>query len=107
MAEVDPDALQSDANDHWQSWSLELAGWRTTLEGLTYSPSDFSLAPGSSEVLQKFQTSVDVLSEYLHTGEEIFEGFARALLTTSIEYMRAEGDAQAEIDAVTRELEGL
>ncbi|MDU0366962.1 hypothetical protein AB0O16_04065 [Microbacterium sp. NPDC089180] len=107
MVDVDPDALQSDANDHWQKWSLELAAWRTDLDGMTYSPSDFSLAPGSTEVLSKFRTSVQLLSDYLHTGEEIFEGFARALLTTSIEYMKAEGDAQSEIDAVQKELEGL
>ncbi len=104
MAEVDPDLLQADANDYWQKWSLELADWRSTLEGVTYTREEFSMAPGSDEVMAAFGTSLQVLGDYFHTGEEIFEGFARALLTTSIEYMRAEGDAQTEIDAVVREL---
>lgn len=104
MAEVDPELLQTDANDYWQAWSLELAGWRSKLGELTYTRSDFSMAPGSDEVMAAFGTSLQVLGDYFHTGEEIFEGFARALLTTSIEYMRAEGDAQSEIDAVVQEL---
>jgi len=107
VAEVDPDALRDDANDSWQVWSGTLAEAKASLDELTYSRPDFSLIPGSGEVYAAFETATAALRAYIHTGEEIFEGFARALLDTAITYMEAEGDAQSEIDAVQRELEAL
>jgi hypothetical protein len=107
VAEVDPDALQSDANDHWQPWSLKLESWKTTVQDLSYTRDDFSIIPGSDDVYSRFGTACDVIGEYLHTGEEIFEGFARALLSTAIEYMAAEGDTQEEIAKVEQEMEQL
>lgn len=107
MAEVDPDALRTDANDSWQKWSLKLAESNKIIDGLTYSGSDFSLIPGSDEVYASFEKATSTLHTYIATGEEIFEGFARALLDSAIAYMEAEGDAQSEIDAVEREMETL
>lgn len=107
MADVDPDALRADANDSWQVWSGDLADAKGKIDGLTYSRADFSLIPGSGEVYAAFETATAALRAYIETGEEIFEGFARALLDTAIDYMEAEGDAQSEIDAVERELAAL
>ncbi|MCR2784676.1 MULTISPECIES: hypothetical protein [unclassified Microbacterium] len=107
MAEVDPDALRTDAHDSWQVWSGKLADAKGRIDDLTYSRPDFSLIPGSGDVYAAFTTATTTLRDYIETGEEIFEGFARALLDTAIEYMQAEGDAQSEIDAVERELEAL
>lgn len=107
MAEVDPDLLRQDANDHWQKWSLELESIKLGVDELRYTLPDFSLIPGSTEVFAAFQTSISTLRTYVETGEEIFEGFARALLDSVLEYAAAEGDAQSEIDAVQRELDAL
>lgn len=107
MVDVDPDLLRQDANDHWQKWSQELEGVKLGLDGLVYSRPDFALMSGAGEVFAAFESSVATLRAYTETGEEIFEGFARALLDTTIEYMQAEGDAQSEIDAVQRELDAL
>ncbi|MCR2816336.1 hypothetical protein [Microbacterium jiangjiandongii] len=107
MADVDPDALRTDANDSWQVWSGKLAEAKGKIDELSYSRPDFSLIPGSGEVYAAFETATTTLRAYIETGEEIFEGFARALLDTAIMYMEAEGDAQSEIDAVERELEAL
>jgi hypothetical protein len=107
MAEVEPEALRADAMDGWQKWSLTLGELKTSLDGLSYSASDFSLIPGATEVYQAVQASVKTLHDYIHTGEEVFEGIARALLDTAVDYMVAEGDAQSEIDAVRQEAENL
>lgn len=107
MAEVDPDLLRQDANDHWQKWSQELEGVKLGLDELVYSRPDFALMSGAGEVFAAFETSVATLRTYIGTGEEIFEGFARALLDSTIHYMEAEGDAQSEIDAVKREMDAL
>jgi hypothetical protein len=104
VAEVEPDDLRADANDSWQVWSLKLADLKTQVDTLTYSRPDFALVPGTDEVFAAFETSLKTLSEYIHTGEEIFEGFARALLDSAIIYMEAEGEAQSEIAAVQREM---
>lgn len=107
MPEYDEDALREDANAHWQKWSQELEKLKLEVDGIVYSRPDFSLAPGSSEVYAAFETSLTTFRTYIETGEEIFEGFARALLDTAIMYMEAEGDVQSEIDAVQREMESL
>ena len=107
MAEVDPDALRTDANDSWQVWSGKLAEAKGKIDELNYSRPDFALIPGSGEVYAAFETATAALRTYIHTGEEIFEGVARALLGSAIDYLEAEGDAQSEIDAVTREMESL
>lgn len=107
MAEVDPDALRTDANESWQVWSQKLAELKTSIDTLSYSRPDFAIMPGSGEVFAAFETATQTLRTYIETGEEIFEGFARALLDSAIIYMEAEGDAQSEIDAVEREMENL
>lgn len=107
MAEYDEEALRADANEHWQSWSLKLAEWRKQLEDLSYTRPDFSLAPGSDQLYEKFGLASKAVQDYLSTGEEVFEGIARALLDTVTEYMEMEGYAQSEIDAVEKEMAGL
>jgi hypothetical protein len=107
MVDVDPDALRADANESWQAWSLKLADLKSSIDALAYARPDFALLPGAGEVFSAFETAKDTLRTYIETGEEIFEGFARALLDTAIDYMEAEGDAQSEIDQVEREMEQL
>lgn len=107
MDEYDEEALQADANGCWQPWSLQLEGLKNRLNELSYSRPQFSLAPGSSELFQVFGDVRTKLSTYLHDGEEVFEGVARALLDTAVEYMEMEGYAQTEIDTVEKEMAAL
>lgn len=107
MAEVDPDALRADANESWQVWSLKLEELKGQVDDLSYSRPDFSMIPGADEVYAAFETSTETLRTYIETGEETFEGFARALLDVAIMYMEAEGDAQSEIDQVEQEMGAL
>jgi len=107
MDEYDEEALRADANESWQPWSLQLEGWKTKLNDLQFTPADFSVAPGSPALFEAFTTARAVLHEYIHSGEEIFEGIARILLETAAEYMEMEGYAQAEIDQVESEIEQL
>lgn len=107
MGDYDEEALRADANDSWQPWSLELQGWRETIEGIALDRQAFSVAPGSEELFGAFNRSLKVVGAYLHGGEEVFEGIARALLDSSIEYMEMEGYAADEIARVEREMEAL
>lgn len=107
MGEYDEQALRADANQHWQPWSIELEGWKDQLHEAPLTRQDFSLAPGSGELFAAFQKRISNIAEYIHTGEEVFEGIARALLDASIDYMEMEDYAETEIDRVEQEMAEL
>lgn len=107
MGDYDEEALREDANGSWQPWSLELQGWRETIEEIELDRQAFSVAPGSEELYSAFHRSLKIVGAYLHGGEEVFEGIARALLDSAIEYMEMEGYAADEIARVEREMAEL
>lgn len=107
MADYDEEALRADANDSWQQWSLKLQSWGETIDAVDLNRQTFSIAPGSEELFTAFTGALATVRTYLHDGEEVFEGIARALLDASIEYMEMEGDAQEEIARVEREMASL
>jgi hypothetical protein len=107
MDEYDEEALRADANDKWQPWSLTLENWKLRLSELTFTEADFSVAPGSPELFDLFSQVRTGLQDYIHAGEETFEGIARALLDSVTRYMEMEGYAQDKIDQVERERDAL
>lgn len=107
MAEYDEQALRDDANDSWQPWSLELQKWGEKIDGLTVSRPAFSLVSGADELHAAFTAKLTAVREYIHDGEEVFEGIARALLDTAMNYMEMEGYAQEAIDEVAAEMDAL
>nr|WP_201470441.1 hypothetical protein [Microbacterium hydrocarbonoxydans] len=107
MADYDEEALRADANDSWQPWSLEVQKWGETIDGIALDRQAFSVAPGSDELFTAFNTALSAVRTYLSEGEEVFEGIARALLDSAIEYMEMEGYAADEIARVEREMAAL
>ncbi len=107
MADYDEEALRADANDSWQQWSLKLQGWGETIDAVSLNRQAFSVAPGSDELFGAFNTALATVRTYLHDGEEVFEGIARALLDSAIEYMEMEGYAEEEVARVEREMASL
>ncbi len=107
MADYDEEALREDANGSWQPWSLEIQKWGETIDGIVLDRQAFSVAPGSSELFTAFNTALSSVRTYLSEGEEVFEGIARALLDSAIEYMEMEGYAADEIARVEREMAAL
>lgn len=107
MADYDEQALRDDANDCWQPWSLELQKWGETIDGLTVSRPAFSLVTGAEELHTAFTAKLAAVRDYIHDGEEVFEGIARALLDTAMNYMEMEGYAQEAIDEVAAEMDAL
>ncbi len=107
MDEYDEDALRADAMDSWQVWSGKLQGMKEDVQELQAIGSEFSSIPGSHEVAANFVKARDALAAYLHTGEEVFEGIARALLATAIDYMEAENYAAEEVAKVEAEMAAL
>ncbi|MCI1018578.1 hypothetical protein HWD99_08090 [Microbacterium sp. C5A9] len=107
MADYDEEALREDANGSWQPWSLQVQKWGETIDGLALDRQAFSVAPGSDELFSAFNTALSSVRTYLSEGEEVFEGIARALLDSAIEYMEMEGYAADEIARVEREMAAL
>lgn len=107
MGEYDEQALRADANQHWQQWSIDLEGWKNDLQAPPLTRQDFSLVPESGALFAAFQTRISNIADYIHTGEEVFEGIARALLDASIDYMEMEDYAETEIDRVEQEMAAL
>ncbi|MBS1908201.1 MAG: hypothetical protein JST33_16935 [Actinobacteria bacterium] len=107
MGEYDEESLRQDANRSWQPWSLELEGWKKQIQNTALTRQDFSVAPGSGDLHIAFEKAEKLLGDYVHTGEEIFEGIARALLDSAIEYMEMDHYSQAEIDKVKKEMDAL
>ena len=107
MGEYDEEALRKDANASWQPWSVKLAGWKTQIQNRTVTAPDFSIAPGGGELHTAYGKAEKLLADYLHIGEEVFEGIARALLDATIEYMEMDHYAQSEIDKVKQEMGAL
>lgn len=107
MGEYDEEALRQDANRSWQPWSLELEGWKKQIQNAPLTRQDFSVAPGSGDLHTAYEKVENLLGEYLHVGEEIFEGIARALLDSAIEYMEMDHYSRAEIDRVKQEMDAL
>lgn len=107
MADYDEEALREDAIGSWQQWSLQMKNWREVVKGVDIDRQAFSLAPGSDELFAAFNTTMSSVHTYLHEGEEVFEGIARALLDAAIEYMEMEGYAEDEIARVEGEMASL
>ena len=107
MADYDEEALREDANGSWQPWSLELQTWGETIDGIAVDRPAFSVAPGSDELFGAFTTALSSVRTYVGEGEEVFEGIARALLDSAIEYMEMEGYAADEIARVEQEMAAL
>lgn len=107
MADYDEEALREDANGSWQVWSLQMQKWKETVEGVDIDRQAFSLVPGSEKLFAAFNTTMSSVATYLHDGEEVFEGIARALLDSAIEYMEMEGYAEGEIARVEGEMAAL
>lgn len=107
--EGDPDDLRSDANDYWDPWSGKVLALEQATRA-AYAPvtqEDWSDIPGAQEVRVEFGTFLGQVADFLHTGSEVMEGIARALLFAAAVYVGAEDDNAAELAEIQAELEAL
>ncbi|QDE34142.1 hypothetical protein FIV50_04645 [Microbacterium foliorum] len=107
MPEYDEQALRGDANNSWQPWSLRLQGWVQEIDALELDLPTFSIVSGADRLHAAVTSQLSSIRDYVHDGEEVFEGIARALLDNAIEYMEMEDYSQEEIRRVETEMDSL
>jgi|GEM_PF-2238557 len=107
--EVEPDDLRADATEHWDPWSGKVLALEdaTRTAYATVTPEDWSGIPGTQDVRIEFEAFLGQVTGFLHTGSEVMEGIARALLFAAAEYVAAEEDNVADLAEIKAELEAL
>ena len=68
---------------------------------------DFSYIPGAQDVFQSYAVALAAVQDYVVQGADVFEGFARTLGTTALEYAKAEDGSAADVASLTQFLEDL
>jgi hypothetical protein len=103
---ADIQALEHDATECFAVWSDTLDGVLPSVRG-DLVRSDFSEIKGSEAVWDDYQRVTDALATFLTDGSAVFDGFARRLLQTAQEYLRADGEAAAAIARLQSEIDDL
>ena len=107
--DVDTDDLRVDADRYWKAWHERL---RTLERGVATadrnaSAQDWSAIPGAQDVRAAYEVLLQKVEKYYHSGSDVFEGIARALLQSAETYLQAEHDSAVEIAMVEAEIEDL